>query len=257
MDAVAADVGLLVGCIQPPPSGARHRQAARRHTVDSARSFSVHEISRAPQPRHCGVCEPSRARSPDRAIGWSRAGGARRRARTAARERAKEQVGRSIESEHRAAGARVGPQADAQISEKRAQLDRLKSARARASRPATERRAAELAHREQRVAGEIARDQEALNGRPAGDRARASARGGRPGGSTRAHRVKLASAFSTPRPRCPRASRVGAAHAAAVATTRPSPGSRATGARSTGDSSRVCSARPGWRSTASWRCARR
>jgi hypothetical protein len=81
-----------------------------------------------------------------------------------ARERAKEQVGRSIESEHRAAGARVGPQADTQISEKRAQLDRLKSARARAQEAGEERRAAELAHREQRVAGEIARDQEALNG---------------------------------------------------------------------------------------------
>jgi hypothetical protein len=81
-----------------------------------------------------------------------------------ARERAKEQVGRSIESEHRAASARVGPQANAQIAEKRAQLERLRSARARALEAGDQRRAAELGHREQRVAGEVARDQEALNG---------------------------------------------------------------------------------------------
>jgi hypothetical protein len=77
---------------------------------------------------------------------------------------AQEQAGRSLESEHREARARTGPQEQVRVSEKRAQLERVRSAQNEALAAGDGRRASELAHRERRVEAEIADEQQAVNG---------------------------------------------------------------------------------------------
>jgi hypothetical protein len=74
------------------------------------------------------------------------------------------QVKRALESEHRAASARVGSkqQSDRRLSAKHAQLGRLRREGAGAASAGDTRRAAEMSHRADRVASEIDREREAL-----------------------------------------------------------------------------------------------
>ncbi len=81
-----------------------------------------------------------------------------------AREQASAQVLRSLELGRREARALVqdSPRTQARVSMMRAQLQRVRAQRERASREGDTRRAAKLGVREQRVAGGIAREEEAL-----------------------------------------------------------------------------------------------
>jgi len=93
---------------------------------------------------------------------------ARKRAQAAlerAKANSKEQVGRTLEREHRDAGARLAaaPGIQQELSLRRAQLQRVRSARVKASESGDRRRAAELRHREQRIEGDIGETQEGLN----------------------------------------------------------------------------------------------
>jgi hypothetical protein len=84
-------------------------------------------------------------------------------------ERAKagtdEQAQRMLEREHRDASATVqaAPEIQERLSGKRAQLERVRSQRGEALTRGEERRAAKLGHRAQRIEGEIASEQQALN----------------------------------------------------------------------------------------------
>jgi hypothetical protein len=92
----------------------------------------------------------------------------RRRAQ-AARERAKaggeEQVGRVLEQEHRDATRQVqaGDLLQAQLSGRRAQLERVRGERGKALATGDWRRAAELGHRAERIEGEVGSSQRGLN----------------------------------------------------------------------------------------------
>jgi hypothetical protein len=93
---------------------------------------------------------------------------ARKRAQAAlerAKAAAKEQVSRTLEREHRDAGARLAaaPRIQQQLSSRRAQLQRVRTARVKASESGDGRRAAELKHREQRIEEEIGHAQGGLN----------------------------------------------------------------------------------------------
>jgi hypothetical protein len=106
----------------------------------------------------------------------------------AARERAKsgseEQAGRTLEREHRDASGRrdAAPRILQQLSARRAQLARVRSAHAKASGSGDARRSAELKHREQRIEGDIERQQGGLNAarRLAGDGEQLLRAGGKP-----------------------------------------------------------------------------
>ncbi len=82
----------------------------------------------------------------------------------AATSTADEQVRRALEIEHRAASVRVSgePQGDRRRSAKQAQLERLRRERSGAASVGHTRRAAEMGHRADRVAGEIDRERDAL-----------------------------------------------------------------------------------------------
>ncbi len=88
----------------------------------------------------------------------------------AARERAKadaeEQVGRTLELEHREASTRLraAPEIREQLSGKRSQLERVRGEHGRALSSGDTRRALELANRAQRIEGEIHSSQQDLNG---------------------------------------------------------------------------------------------
>jgi hypothetical protein len=82
-----------------------------------------------------------------------------------ARAGADEQATRTLLSEHREASTRAGvaAQITRSLSDKRAQLERVRRARTGALTVGDTRRAAELKHRQDRVGGEIEREQGALN----------------------------------------------------------------------------------------------
>jgi len=82
-----------------------------------------------------------------------------------ARERLDEQALRALESGNREASGRAqaAPEIQSQLADRRRQLTRLGRERAGATGGGDTRRAAELAHREARVRGEIAREQGALS----------------------------------------------------------------------------------------------
>jgi hypothetical protein len=77
---------------------------------------------------------------------------------------AEDQVTRALESEHRAAGlvAGAGHESEGRLSAKGAQLVRLRRERAAALAAENPRRAAEMGHRADRVAGEIDREREVV-----------------------------------------------------------------------------------------------
>lgn len=87
----------------------------------------------------------------------------------AARERAKadsaEQVGRTLEHDHRDARARLeeAPEIQERLSARRAQLERVRGEHGRALSSGDTRRALELEHRAQRIEGDIERSQQGLN----------------------------------------------------------------------------------------------
>jgi len=93
----------------------------------------------------------------------------RRKRAQAGLERAKagtdEQAQRMLEREHRDASATVqaAPEIQERLSGERAQLERVRSQRGEALTRGEERRAAKLGHRAQRIEGEIASEQQALN----------------------------------------------------------------------------------------------
>jgi hypothetical protein len=82
-----------------------------------------------------------------------------------ARERLDEQTLRTLESGHREARghAEAAPETQSQLADRRRRLGRLSRARADAVGRGDTRRAAELAHREDRVRGEISQEQGALS----------------------------------------------------------------------------------------------
>ncbi len=82
-----------------------------------------------------------------------------------ARASADEQVRRTLELEHDDALARMrgAPQAQQNLSDKRAQLQRVQQARAQALTRGDTRRAAKLGHRGQRIEGEIEHEQTQLS----------------------------------------------------------------------------------------------
>ena len=81
-----------------------------------------------------------------------------------ARTSPEDQVTRALESEHRAASVRVGGkrESDRRLSARRAQLGRLRHQRTAAAGTGDTRRATEMGHRANRVAGEIDREREAV-----------------------------------------------------------------------------------------------
>jgi hypothetical protein len=83
-----------------------------------------------------------------------------RASRNTARQRADEQVVRTLEHDHDEAGARMqaGPRPQARLSDKRAQLERVRRGGELALAGGDRRRAAKLAVRGQRIEGEIARE---------------------------------------------------------------------------------------------------
>jgi hypothetical protein len=93
----------------------------------------------------------------------------RRQRAQAGQERAKagmdEQVLRTLEREHRDASATVEaePEIQERLSAKRAQLERVRGAHGKALVGGEERRAAKLEYRAQRIEGELAGEQQALN----------------------------------------------------------------------------------------------
>jgi len=93
----------------------------------------------------------------------------RRKRAQAGRERAKagmdEQAQRMLEREHRDASATVeaAPEIQERLSAKREQLERVQGARGKALAGGDTRKAAELGNRAERIEGEIASGQEALN----------------------------------------------------------------------------------------------
>jgi hypothetical protein len=104
--------------------------------------------------------------------------------RERAREGADEQVRRTLDREHAGARERVraGAQVQRRLSDKRAQLQRVRRERAGALARGDTRRAAQLGHRGQRIEGEIEREQAQLNRalRVAGEGDRAMRRRGSP-----------------------------------------------------------------------------
>ncbi len=104
-------------------------------------------------------------------------------ARGRARDGAEEQAGRMLDSEHRDAVAQAQAEAErqAQLSARRAQLERVAGERGKALASGDERRAAELAHRAQRIEEEVGRSQRDLNAARllAGEGERARSRTGR------------------------------------------------------------------------------
>ncbi|HYM44960.1 MAG TPA: hypothetical protein VES65_02200 [Solirubrobacteraceae bacterium] len=84
--------------------------------------------------------------------------------RERAREMADAQVARSLEREHGEAGAQVqaGPDAQARLAGMRGQLERVRDAREGAVSAGDTRRAAKLGVREERIAGEIAHEEDTL-----------------------------------------------------------------------------------------------
>ncbi len=111
----------------------------------------------------------------------------RRKRAEAAHERAKagteEQVGRTLEHEHRDAAAQVraGSEIQERLSAKRAQLERVRGERGKALESGDTRRAVELTHRGQRIEEEIGHSQQGLNAarQVASDGERARRAGGR------------------------------------------------------------------------------
>lgn len=92
----------------------------------------------------------------------------RKRAQAAlerAKASSKEQVDRTLQREHIDAGARLAaaPMIQQRLSSQRAQLQRVRAARIKASESGDGRRAAELKHREGRIEGDIAGAQGGLN----------------------------------------------------------------------------------------------
>jgi hypothetical protein len=93
----------------------------------------------------------------------------RNRRAEAVRERARvdsaEQVGRTLERDHRDAGARLkaAPEIQERLSARRAQLERVRGEHGRALASGDTRRALELEHRAQRIEGDIGRSQQGLN----------------------------------------------------------------------------------------------
>ncbi len=106
--------------------------------------------------------DTERRRPPDR-LGRQRSATGRATA-TAATSSADDQVRHALEVEHRAASSRVSgePQSARRRSAKQAQLERLRRERAGAAGVGHTRRAAEMGHRADRVAGEIDRERDAL-----------------------------------------------------------------------------------------------
>jgi hypothetical protein len=82
-----------------------------------------------------------------------------------AKAASKEQVGRTLQREHLEAGTRLAaaPMIQQRLSSQRAQLQRVRVARIKASEAGDGRRAAELQHREGRIEGDIAGAQGGLN----------------------------------------------------------------------------------------------
>lgn len=82
----------------------------------------------------------------------------------AARERADEQVARTLDHDHEDARERVrsAPKTQAELSSQQERLRRIRSERARALAEGDERRAARLGAREQRIEGEARQGQQAL-----------------------------------------------------------------------------------------------
>ena len=133
--------------------GAQHHSIARRarEALDTPRSVL----------RHAGQVRRKLARpapSVEQRTKLAQAGGER------ADKLADAQVGRILDREYGEARAQVdaGPQTQARLSGMRAQLARVRNARANASAAGETRRAAKLGVREQRIAGEIARDEGSL-----------------------------------------------------------------------------------------------
>jgi hypothetical protein len=93
----------------------------------------------------------------------------RRKLAQAGRQRAKagthEQANASLEHEYREASERTqaAPQIRHRLSAKRAQLERVRGEHGKALAAGDARRAAELAHRAQRIEGDIGREQQGLN----------------------------------------------------------------------------------------------
>ncbi len=170
VDAVAADVGVLVGRVHAPPPGARRRRGA----LADRGSAGGHVERRSVVRRMGDVLESRKGMAVAR---WAK----NRRSRSApsveqrrkraqaghelARAGTDEQVRRTLEGEHRDASARAkaAPKIQGRLSAKRAQLERLGRERDNALAGGDTRRAAELGHRGDRVEGEIEREQEALN----------------------------------------------------------------------------------------------
>jgi hypothetical protein len=150
---------------------------ARRHQL---LGFALTEQAQTHGPRSLarrvgGVLETPRAarRTADWVKGrFSKPGEdvktARKRAQAAlerAKATSKEQVTRTLEREHGDAGARLAaaPGIQQQLSSRRAQLQRVRTARVKASESGNGRRAVELRHREQRIEEDIADAQGGLN----------------------------------------------------------------------------------------------
>jgi hypothetical protein len=151
--------------------------AHRHQALGLAEGRRGHELSRARQTlagRMRGALDTPRA-----AIGVARRASSmlsrpapgieqRRKLARAGGERAREladaQAARSLDREHREAGAaaEMGPETQARLSGMRAQLARVQDARERASAAGNTRKAAQLDWRGQRLAGAIAREEESL-----------------------------------------------------------------------------------------------
>ena len=231
VDAVAADVGLLVGRVH---SAATRRSAAPAGAFARAGSSSAHaRAGSLAQPgergargrRAWGSASARWAKAQARQAGARRAP-ERKRARVGARAGASagadEQVdARARERAPRGAGARrtARPRSSARLSGRaRASLSAW-SASARVALAARRQRAGAPNWRtaERRVRGEIEREQDALSAAQrtrARRRARAAAHGR---GAYTPSAATRTSAFSTTRRRCPRRGR--AAHGASAATT--------------------------------------
>ncbi len=133
--------------------GGRHHSIARRAHEALGTSRAV--LENASWAKRTFV---RRASSVERRDKLAQAGG------ELAKEQAGTQVTSSLASGQREARALVeaGPQTQARVLGMRAQLQRVRAQRERASAEGDARRAAKLGVREQRVAGEIAREEEAL-----------------------------------------------------------------------------------------------
>ncbi len=163
------------------PRGALRAAGAvrRRLSEDNARRKDRHERANAARERPDAPRERANTAWEHAETAWERAITARQRARDGAAE----QAGRMLDSEHRDAAAQAQAEAErqAQLSAKRAQLERVGGEHGKALASGDVRRAAELAHRAQRIEEEVGQSQRGLNAARllAGDGERARSRTGR------------------------------------------------------------------------------